>query len=513
MRNNDRFPGYLESDLAKQKIHKPPRNKAKEIDIFFYKTNETTEDIISKDVSSKVISPVYDKTIKFNPTTPLNFDIAKPKFENIQNTATWGSQINGIIYEDIGWDSDKYSFISFSLLQDDTIQNSDKYRIVNYEPIFDNENKFIYATIAIVKETNATIPNLKRVNWKLTNAILIDSKTKYFKFRFPASTFLFSKGLIISIKDDNGVERIPGIAINNSSELTYKLIKVRNTNPFVYDDLTFKNFKEISMNGIPGIYAWKNESPIFGQNADEFPAQQPKTSRSITLNAGSTDIDETLNGIKKYFSRGLKLNGTNSGRTITVTENVANAQEVQSFLQGGKSFDGQVLPFDNNDLTTSGEIKKLSDLDLTSEIDKKYFVLSKLMNFIKFPIQSIKENFSNGNGDKEPIAIIAYTGDKLILPTNGGTITLPGRKSEEIARYDLIRDKEALNWYLDNEDIIIEAEISQPGKSPKIELELANADFLNITTYDENHKIILNDIRLEPDFKFNNNKKKTIIQL
>lgn len=510
--HNQKYPLYIESDLSKQQFKIPPRNRKKEVKLYFYKTNEKTTKVTDDKVTSSVISPVFEKAIDFNSTTPINPDIAQPKFANITDSATWGSQLNGIIYEAIEWDNELYSFMSFTLLQSNTIAKSYKYRIISYSPIYDNDNKFLYATIQMVKETTKTIPNLERVTWKLTNKIIIDSKTKYFKISLPPSSLLYSKGIIIYLTDDNGVERIPGIIVNKTTEMTYKLIKIRNTNPFIFDDLTFKNFKEINKNGIDGLYAWENERPIFGQNAGKFPAQPKKTSKEIVLYAGSTDIDNTYNGYKNYFSNGLKWKGKGTNR-LTITENVMDESELQRFIAGGVSFDGEVIPYDPSDLSISGEIKSLSSLDATNTEDKKYFVASKTSDFKKFPIEAMTEDFFTSNGDREPIAIIAWLAERKTIPLGGGSISFPGRKPNEVGKYDLINSNEFLNQLIDNEPITIELEASLSGKNPKIEMEISNAEYINISTYDENHTLLLDNIKVDTEFKYNNNKKKTLIQL
>lgn len=488
---NQKIPRYVESDLGKSKLLSPPRNKNKEINIYIYETNQNIILVENTD-GSLAIQARLVKTIKFNSTTPLNFDIAKPKFSSISDSAIWGTQINGFIYEELNLDISKYNFITLTVAQTDTIKIIAKYRIVNYNPISDNNNKFLYAEISLVLDSSKTIKSLEKINWKIVNDFNNDTATKYIKIAVDKTAFISSAGLKIKGKRAPGFINLvngPFNLTNATPNLTLLFVTLRNQDPFEFDIAEIARFKRQGrFNGLEILYANPfNRNPFssvsFRSTTNNQILMDVRYNSNYPLVQGSFIIPEN-----KYFDAGFEFINNENG--VTFRQKNLSLNDIKSFLNGTFSIAGELIPKFDKPIFSSSP-KKTEDLDSSNEIDKQYFVLSKKINLqnlfnlsaISGSPASVTIKFKSLDGNKRPDA-----------KTNLFRV-------EEWA--DLLETQDGTDDF-----ITFELELLTPLFNPNIELLNLNNGIIKITTYNEQHVIIENELNFQPD-----ETGKTIIQL
>lgn len=480
----------IESDFKKAKIAKPPRNRSKEVDIFLYQTNKTTEELESA-TGPILVESKFNKNVKFQSTAPLPFDISKPKFASVSQTEIWGSQINGFIYEDVNINPDTYNYITFNLEIQGNMVSSTKYRIVNIVKYTDNKNNFIYAEINAVVESVKTIKQLKSINWQLVQEFKTDVKTKYLKIEFPFNTVFLSNGLKITTLPEKGERpRNDGYTVNHSPQLTLKFIKVRQLGPIEIDDLTLSDLNERQVDDYVGngqtLTAYISSNSV--SNGD-FSVQPIISPEKMAVGKGESRFYKQVEQ-KEYFSKGLKI--SNEITYYTLEEHKLSSQEVKNFLSGTLDVDSILLENPQN-VSVESAIKKITDLNKDNQTDKLYFVVTKISNLTKYlNVEKGKVNVSDS------------------LPIFYQNIV----KQKDFPKTRLLREEEFGINFLDNEPIPIELELQEEGFSPLIEIDSLIARNVKITQYDKDHNVIgFPELKFETEFAFNDSKKKTSIQL
>ncbi len=491
---NQLIPRYVESDLNKSKISKPPRIKSKETTVYIYETNQAVT-TVEKTTSALSIQSKYSFQIDIQITSPLNFDISSPKFASLSDSGIWGGQINGFIFDDINLDTSKYNYITFNLETNQSIKLSQKYRIVSVNKKYDTQNKYIYSTIVLAPDSISTIPAYQKLNWRLVTNFENDKKTKYLKIAFDWNTIFFPNAINVAIIPEKGeVSRNDGITITNTfSSLVFKLIKIRKTNPVQIDDLTLSDLQDRSP--LIKFSYEKNVDRNWPANSWDF---------RNTYVKGNYD-GEKRNFVEKkqfdFFSYGLNITNSNrNGKGIAnLEERIVKGDDWNKFFNGTFSIDGEKIENESS-LIIEDEAKKLEDLTKSSKNDRYTFVLSQPSDLSQY-LESVRT-----------------TEDRTIntapRPRYDFLRTNEVRAKNNFPKTRLLSEQEFGKWFQTTNDIVIDVTLQRAGFNPKITLETLMCRKVKITQYDENHRIINSpDLNFETEFAFDDSKTQTVIQL
>lgn len=518
--HNNNIPRYYKSDFEASTIAKPPRIKSKELKMNVYQTNQLITDIENFE-GTMLINAKFEKELDIQITTPLNFDISKPKFASVSDTGIWGNQLNGFIYEDLDLDTSKYNFITFELLVQDSMDKNKKWRIVSINKIYDLKNKFLYAEVALVLDTIKTIKSLDRAVWRLVSSFTNDTKVKKVKIELDEKTLLFPDGLLISGKETNaGRLRNVTYAISNINEqLVLKLIKARQVNPLLIDDITFSDIKDRHVNiklGDAGGSAVPAEIPAYlGSSVEVRHETGSTTSRtwisytgSILANAIGIDypvfrisalknpskIDETTmaNSAPKqfqYFSKGLMHEESNLGGNRGIGRSIQEAymtyQKTMEFLTGIYTIDSHTPSPADQRLFLETNNRTIDQLVIDADTDRKYFVLAKrsdLRNYF-----SLYDSYHTG--------IIQHK--------------KPFPKTRMVGKGEW-----GSNYKFPNIPIVFEIELGLEIFGPRIEIGSLMGEHVKITLYDKNNAIVgIPEMNFNLESVYDDSKTKTTIQL
>lgn len=510
--HNSHLPGYVESDVYKARQYKPPRNKRKEIDLYIYKTNKTIRELeeLSGAAAVQVIkTPI---SLKTQITTKLNFDITSPKLPSISESQIWGSQINGIIYEDIDIDASKYTYATFSKETDQNIKTSAKYRIVNLSKVYNNKNEFLYATINMVQDSIKSIKSWENINWKLVGTIIEDKKTKYINITFDSRTFMYPNGLKIEgKKNKQDTKKISiGYGLWSSEALVLKLIKIRQTQPFLFDDLSLSDFNERKITDVDIKGQIKNESTKgskvqivvayerWSPRGGNDNATKIVTPKKVgwTISPGNVTLVSAVFagknrvGPKDFLSEGVRLIHGNE-KNPYIKENDQTPTEIQQFLSGTATADGFNFPLYNKIEIESNE-KTIKDLDEKNENDRKTFVLSKPSDLSKYLVPIDYDfNFNQGNDNK--------------------LFQIEGKDNYPKTR--LKSASEIETDFINNNKITFRITLQTDIYSPLINLLSSGGEEIQIETFDASHNQILASTTFNTSFAFNDGELLTEIQL
>lgn len=496
--NNQNFPSYVESDLNKSRSVAPPRIKKREKDIYIYQTNKTIKSLeSSKGLVS--ISSKFELNIKADITTPLNFDIAKPKFENPSSSQIWGTQINGFIFEDINLDPLNYSYFSFNIAStSDQVKKQTKYRIINIDKEFDNNGKFLYASFNAIVDSTKTFPSFEQWNWKLVSQFQSDKKTKYIKLKFEKEALLSFNGInIVGAAEKGFTAAKVNYSINQAPELTLLYIKVRQTNPIEYDFPAYAYLAESKTYIVDVDWLDRPFGPSFG-----FIEVTRKGTyiRALTNDGGWDETKSRIINRPKYFFNGLNFYKRRD--RVVLDQETIQLQDMRNFLSGTANVEG-LVPSKLSPLNTDSSLQKINDLDPNDTNDREYLVLAK-----KFELSNWFDITTNNVTEFAGIYGFEGFGSNTI----GGSGSLQNKRGEKTRLY---RKNEFNNIIYDDgeNEITIEIELVKPVFDPKLTIDSLNSDTIKITTYDENHTIIENELNFQSSFAIDDSEPQTEIQL
>lgn len=519
---NHKIPKYINSDFESGVIPKPPRIKNKETKIHIYQTNQLITDIENFD-GTMLINAKLEKVIDIQVTTPLNFDISKPKFASVSDTGIWGNQLNGFIYEDIELDTSKYNFVTFETLTQDSMAKNQKWRIVNINKVYGLSNEFLYAEVSLVLDTIKTIKSLDRVVWRLVGSFQDDIKVKKIKIELDEKTILFPNGLLLSGKDDQAgrLHNVTYRITNNNWNygLALKLIKVRQVNPLLIDDITFSdvfdrhvdiNVGDSSGSAVPAkIPAYLGSSveiryesgsstihtwfPYDGRISDTYITITYPWNKVNGLNNPSklneTNTAGSIPERKDFFSKGLAFIESNlqnnHGKERTLAESKLTEQTAMEFLTGIYTIDKNIPSPADQKIFLESNIRKIEDLIVDNDSDRKYFVLTKPSNLRRY----FKSNSANNSGVIQ--AITPFPKTRMISKNEWGS-----------------------NYLEPDTKIDFEIELGNEILSPRIELSSLLGDHVKITLYDKNNQIVgIPGMNFNLESIYDDSQTKTIIQL
>ncbi len=503
---NQIIPRYVESDLNKSKLAKPPRIKSKETIVYIYETDKNVVDIEKNQVNIRV-STKFSFQLDIQITSPLNFDISSPKFSSLSDSGVWGSQINGFIFEDINLDTSKYNYVTFNLETQQTIKNSQKYRIISINKKYNTQNKFLYSTIILAPDSVVTIPSLQRITWQLVAKFQQNVKTKYLKLKFDYRTIFFESAIRISIDPEIGsISRNDGFTITGlnttkfyggtgglpllaSPMLNLKFIKIRNVNPLQIDDMTLEDIN-VNRNNMGTALASSQQQT---QNNAFSTIQE----LSVEYNSNG-NVMRTKNQID-YFSYGLDVKTTKT--TFKLKERSLSNQGLNSFFNGTFKIDNYLIE-KSNPLTIETTTKNLDDLKIDNKDDRLFFVLTAPSDLKKYIIESSSTTdvpLSSAIVEIKDIgAISPYPKTRYIT-------------SEEWGKNFLLPSSSIGS---SSEEIVLDLTLQVAGFNPKIVIDTLIAKNVKITQYDDKHRIIgIPDLNFQTEFVFDDSKTTTIIQL